>query len=373
MKEKEKVMKGNPYDIMRSYNKIMLDFFDKYADADLNTLEVKGSINKYNIDLVRMINDYIVKYKYFSRISHVIQNYIYHFWIDETEGNDKNLFRYVFNNIKRISGGVKSTFRIHHRLKSILKKVPIDQKLYIAIKKCCLVQTNRLDRLIENILPEYINITPLYDFMKILEKEGVNIFDYIIESVPLGKYNYENFDDMNEDVSVLIDVIDDLTSDKFEWKENLNKYKELNETRKKIADQSREHDKMEEKKRKAESVQNVLYQKASELQKSYNRSFQAITGGKGTDSKANHTLLVLKEEAMYFKEENGCADAKILLLARVYKSNCAAVKYYQKKHNESYFADSIKFATIFKLDDPIPEDIQEKVDNYDLVYHEFIL
>lgn len=373
MNEKRNTIGSSPYETMDRYNKMMLDFIDKYKGVDLNTSEVKGSINKYNIDLVRMINDYIVKYKYFNRIEHVIQNYIYHFWIDETEGNDKYLFRYVFNNIKRISGGVRSTSRIYYRLKSILKKVPIDQSLYKAIKQCCLVQTNRLDRLIENILPEYINITPLYDFMKILEKEGVDIFDYIIESVPLGKYNSNNFDDMDEDITSLIEVINELTVDKFEWKENLNKYKELHETRKKLAAESKEHDKMKEKKRKAESVQNVLYQKASDLQKNYDRSFQAITGGKGTDSKAKHDLLVLKEEAIYFKEENHCDDVKILLLAHVRKSNCAVVKYYRNKQGESYFADSIKFATLLKLDDPIPEDIQKKVDNYDLVFHEFIL
>lgn len=339
------------------YDRMISDFLKKYPLNKIDDIKSE-KLNNKNLEIIRCINEYNDKFYYFNRIIRIISNYFKSMIDDDAS-------KYGYKKIFDIWNSVKSQqFVIGYHSKKVIKKIALTADLYKAFKYSIGSCINRFDYLLDNVIIEYINITPLYDYKNILEEKGSSLYEDILEFFPID-ITIEKDDPL---IQSYIELVNVKTLNREEWKDNFNKYKEKYDEDISFRNKYKAEQKVEAKRNNAENVQIILNNSANMLYHNFELAFQYSC----YDNRAYVSLVKVKERALEFKEQNKCNDAKILLLAKVFTGSKGITKYYNADSYE-LMSNSIKNATIMKVDDPIPDEIQKLVDEFKMVYFEFII
>lgn len=332
----------NGYERKCHMHDVLKEFLEKFKETTYN----RQSIPKKNIEYIYSINDYIEKYDNFRRINGILFRFF-----DEVETFDDG-FRGRFINIIK---SCRLQFNMMYRCKIILKSASVEQKYLDAIKYCLNDISKRLDFLSEHILPCYIEMTPLDNYLK--EKGKDAFYEEMIELFPSA----DKIDDekLNEYIHKILSSYDGIES----WQEGLEKYQSFLKEKYKKIKISKEKESLEQKKKRALETEKALIQKSNVFSRQYLDG--GITYG------YNRAVQVIGLKALSLKKQ-GQKNNKIVFLAKTTKGR-AAKAYYLSLETEDYFTEAISKASILEEHEPLPKSIQEKIESYDIVAIEMMV
>ena len=323
----------------------MAKMFHEYIDKYFKVNE-KQPLNKMNVELIQEINEYYNKIHIFQRITKVIWVFIKEVDVIENEFSCKLL------NIKKSCMKQKELMGY---CKKILKTLPVERKYYNAIKYEINKMSKRIDYLLEFVIPTYIELTPLSNYIKDMGKE--NFYEEILEEFSVD----EKMED--EDLQKYIQKIVSSYSDDENWKAGMEKYKRfLQEKYKKIED-AKQKEALEKKKKLAEEAERKLILTSNNLQKLYFDG-EITYGHNYKVSKLGSAVADLN------KEEK--ANRKIVFLAKTARGFNASVFYYSSEV-EGFLTQSFRKCSIIKEYEKLPEELQTKIDSYELVAVEMMV
>lgn len=338
---KERKYFSNGLERVKYYQELMKDFLDTNLNSEQKT------INKANADLIKKINDYIDSYYYFSRLTYVISLIIQEY-----------LDKAAFSNYLRIKVSCKEQYHLFLCLKRALKRAPItEQRYYDAMNYSIKKSKERLDYLLDNVIFEYVKITPLYDYYNYLIKNGSSLKENIVECIDFDDVNNIANDTQVQDYLEKINKILEQENSK-EYLINLEKYIERRERIHQINLKEKEERLEKKKLQSIEKAQKCLDDKKNKMFKNF-------------DNGRCHYYLSNKDfsESEYSLKENGFNEFKFILIS---KPNITGAKSNWYLQNDGTLSKTFTKNCILMPTYQMPKDLLNQIKNGELLESEGI-
>lgn len=322
----------------------------KYMDSMFHEflgIQVKETmpVTRTNVLLLGKIHDYFEETEKFQKITKVI-----FVFLKETDS---------FSNFYQKLGNIKISCMKQRNMmclcKKILKSIPVEKKYVEPIEYTIAGLSKRLDYLLKVVVPAYIEMTPLSNYVKEMGEE--KFYEEICEMFPVGE-------DMEDDkLNEYIQKIFSSYSDDGNWEKGFNEYQEFLKEKYRNIEISKEQEAREKRKKLAEEAEKKLIMTSNNFQKLYLDG--CITYGYNYSvSKLGSRVVELKKAG---RERN-----KIVFLAKT-KKGANAAPFYFSLETEDNLTKSVEKLTILEEFEKLPENIQEKIDNYELAAVEMMV
>lgn len=321
--------------------KYMGDVFHEFLDIYSKTSKMQP-VNKMNMDVLYSINDYIEKFTYFRRLTTVILEFLKDLIQDGT---------YVHNFIKLKESCLKQ-YNLVLITKKTIKKVPLDKKYYVAIKYEINGISNRLDYLLENVVFEYLRMTPLNDYMKYLERNGKTLQNDINENIDLDNSVLDNPNISN----YVKTILDSLGISDEEYLEKRKTYETFLQRKYELIEKDKEEQKQKQKEKRFLETEAKLQVDASNLEKLIN-------------SRKLHSINILARQFSNLKFQNEKLG-RIILIGKTLKGANARTHYLSK---DGTLVDSVSKIKVFTFNEKYPDEIQKKIDSKDYASAEILI
>lgn len=339
---KERTKFYNAYDKKNYMSDLMKEFLSMNSELPTEN----KPIPRRNVDLIYSINEYITKYDTFRRINRILFRFL-----EETEVFDKG-FRGRYLNILK---SCRRQFDMIYKCKVILKKVPVEQKYCDAIKYVLNDISKRLDYLMKNILPCYIEVTPLDNYVKNIGNE--KFYDEIMELFPLVDKIEE------EKLTEYVHSILSSYSGDGDWQKGLASYRKFLERKYAKLDAIKEEEALEKRKKRAAETEKMLISKSNNFSRLYMDGCVTYGYNRGVSNIGNRVADLKKK---------GRTKNKIVFLAKTAKG-ANANAFFLSLETEDNFTPAITKAAILEEHEPLPKQIQEKIENYEIAAVELMV
>lgn len=198
-------------DEVYNFTSVLKDFIHTYDARHIKS----ETLNKYNVNILRDINGYYEKYLCFYRLASLILRFLVICRRTESKIN---------THLLEMIGIEKRTMTILKNVKKICKNYPITRKDYLKLKNIIILLENHLDMINNEILLDYMNVTPLIYYKEILEKEGNDFMEVINTELQFIEAN----DVPRFKVNPIIDnfsrkILDKLNEEQDNWRERMTK------------------------------------------------------------------------------------------------------------------------------------------------------
>jgi len=307
-----------------------------------------GKCNTYSVEIVHMLNEkYSEKYVTFQKVAYAVWYFI--------KNNDE--LEYGFGcRLMNIIQSVKKQFLFWCKVKNIVKRVPLEEQDYKSIKRGLNNAIKRFDYLWENILPEYLYVTPAYSYMKNLEKNGKSIKDDVSEFFEFQPYQ-------NVDESQLQKYCEYIQSqcDDDSWKENLMKYNETQKRRLGIIQNEKALEKAEKLSKKYEDTLSILEYHGRIFYKNF------MVAGK-TPQQGKSMAKIGMSVSEFDKKGESC---KVVLLMRNGCRSSQSVKFFCK--NAENYMSCMSKATVIGNKEKLPAELEELINEGKIASCEIVL
>lgn len=340
---KERTKFYNGYEKKEYMHRVIKEFLDLYK-----TIPEKGTVNKRNLEIIQLINEYYEKYIYFARLTSVIMEFLKNFYSEESN---------YISNFFGIKKSCKKQYELIISIKNRVKKVPIDSKYETAIKYTIEDVKKRLDYLLNNIVYTYLEMTPLLDYMKYLENNGKTLEDDISENIDLDENILDNPSVTNYVQKVLNCLnYSDSNCNYLKKKEIYENF--LNEKYKKIEKEKLEK-KQKQKENRFKETEYKLQKDASNIERTINN---------GNLFKYNVCVTKLSKKFVELKKE-GYKYGRIILIGKTIKGYNAATYYLSGEE----LSKGLSNASVLSPKEEIPSKIQELINSKDYAIAEITI
>ena len=334
------------YDKKMEYDSLLKEFIQEMENKEKNP----NGVSKFNFEMVRCMNEYLDKSRYFQKITYVILLFLKEFeYIDDS----------IISKFVHIKQSVKQQFYLFLQVKDGLKKQSVPDKYKKVIPYEIKKASERIDYLLKNIIPIYIEMTPLFSYQKKLKEEGKDLYSDISESLKLNENMMEN-----PEVELYIKKVYASLSNENDWEEGFNQYMEFMQLKKQRIEESKNAEREIKKAKKKEDAEATLYIKAKILEHNYMN---------GTASNGNHSRIIaslgLKRQEMKFAGKNNC---KLVLLAKTGAGSKAATMYFCE-NSENFMTSALSKATLLEEKEELPDKLLEQIQNNDIAFVELML
>lgn len=342
-----------PMDVLFDDDKNINIFLKKHQH--ILSEEGVGKCNKYSLDIVLSFNEYKQQYDDFMRLGHVVLYFLREMDLHDLKDN-------VYARWLRILCSLKKQKMFYDKLKNISKKIPLSKQDYNSIKRGIEYAGKRITYIYEKILPEYLNITPVYSYLKKLEKESISFFEdsakYIDYSV--SKEDFYFSEESQKKLAGYCNMI--MEESGSEWEENLAQFKSVYEKRMQKIQAVKDKEKEEKKKKKSEEAQDYLDYYASKVSKNIN---DIVVGNKRNCYPYSR---VISRMSIFSVNRKTC---KIILFLNSTCRSANAVRYFSKE-TDGYIGPLTK-ATVVDAKFEIPDELAQKIADNNMVISELIL
>lgn len=194
------------------YTSLLKEFIHSY-DMRYKKSE---TLNKYNMNILMDINGYYEKYLYFYRLASLISRFLA---ICRRKEYKINVY------LLEIISNEKQKMAILKTVKKICKKYQITRKDYLKLKNIIMLLENHLDIITNEILLDYMKVTPVISYKKIIEKEGKDFIEVVNTELQL----IEAYDDTRKfKINPVVDnfagiILDKLNEEQDNWRERMKK------------------------------------------------------------------------------------------------------------------------------------------------------
>lgn len=326
-------------------NEAIKNFIRKYYKRASETKI--GNCNKVSRQVVMAYHEYYDNYMEFMKYANVI-----YYFLCSISDIDKGINKRWLN----IMMSVKKQKRFFAIIKDICKKIPITAEdgkyILLSFKK----GNERFTYLYENVMPEYLNITPAYSYIKKLHAKGIDFRDDLRENLD---FEMENFFYENEPLKAYCEKIKADNGDK-EWEENLRLYHQSLDNRGAIYDKYKAEGRERKKEDKAHKSQSFL--------DNYSRAFARNFNNAGLKKEGWYTSGIGVQTHEFSKRGEKC---KVVLLMSSGSSRKEAVKFFCKDR-EGYMS-GVRNATVIGEFEELPDSILERITAKQLVYTEIMV
>lgn len=350
--QKMKDRATTPYDVVAAYNVTFRQFLNR---ANANPESV---VNKRSMDIVRLCNEVYSKYRDTVICISCVAN-----MLDFMHTTD-----YTFNG--EIHAMLKLKHSLHwsmNRVRAIqqaAKKQKINEREYPAIRYHVNTVAYRCTYQLEEILPEYIAMTPLAEHLKALEQKDLLLYDDMVEM----------FDSLPDDMSPefyneFVDSYAKKIIDRYpvgEWASKRDNYIKRTLMSKAESNKAREEHKQQAKVKLYNDVTDQLSTLANKFRYNYDHIDDLEKHEKNAYSRL-HTRVT------EFRIQHKC-DPKVILL---YSTACRSFEFRKVMFYNSDYPDgvsrSIGNAALFHPTDPLPESVKDRAEKMSCAYVEVIL
>ena len=297
----------------------------------------KINLNKYNIEVIREINGVFEIYTPTLRKFYLISKLLKHI--------DIGLCRQWIN----ICVSLKNQKLLFGVCRSKLKTTGVTKKQRDAILYAINEFQKRLNWVQENILPEYIDLTPLKEYSESLTSTGQSLDDILIDYINSNNRPEDDFDSFD----CIAEIIIEKTSNNTEYLKRLDEYKH----RKNIIAQKI---KAEERDKKLQTQLSNAYDRLSYLSNVVHKNIY------------NNIYLYsnFDFDKLHFYKLRGEKLAKIIIACKVSHKSAHGACYYIDKNNK--LSESLSRSLVLAEHDMIPSEIQELVDEKKIVITEIL-
>lgn len=322
-------------------DKVLHEFLDVY-----DSVTEKKFVNKMSAEIVQLINEYIEKYIYFSKLTTVIAEFLKNIYGTQNK---------YFSNFLSIKKSCKKQYGLLCLVKRISKKIPLERKYYVALKYNIEKISQRLDYLLNNVVFTYLEITPILDYSTKLESEGKTLEADITENIDFK----EDFTDDKNVMDYVQKVLNSLENSNGEYLKNKEKYETFLNKKYEIVEDEKNEQKQKQKEIRFLETEAKLQQDARNIERSINN---------GNLYKYSSNIVALGKKFSLLKDK-GNKYGRIILVGKT-KAGSRAATYYLSGEE---LTNSLAKASVFTQNEKIPNKIQELIDNKDYAIAEILV
>lgn len=318
---------------------VLHEFLDCYQNKNFEYTNRKG------MEIIGMINDYNDKYFYFVKLTNIIAIFLKELY---GIGNE-------FSKFLNIKSSCKKQFNLLYTTKTILKKVPVENKYYVALKYNVEKISERLDYLTKYVVFSYLEMTPILNYIKILEDEGKSLEKEIMEKFPDMVNDSEDFE-----LRKYMEEIFSKVSDNQDWKKGRDIYLNFLNEKRKSMEENKMEEKLNKKKLLAKDAEQKLIITGNNIEKIIMR---------GDNAKLSVRMIGNK---IFELKQAGEKNAKLIMLAKTSRG-INAKAYYYSQDSSNFLTNSLCKATVLKENVELPNEILDKIKSFDMVFKEILL
>ena len=269
-------------------------------------------------------------------------------FLKEFNGENSN----YLHNFYKIKLSCKAQSEKMKVIKIKVKNTTLNSKYYNSIKNSIPAFNDRLNYLLKFVIFEYFEMTPLSNYMRKLEAQNISLEEDIQNNIDFDESVKDNESVKNYVEKVLNSL--DLSSD--DYMERKIKYEKFLEVKKSIIETEKQQKKKEKQDELFDLATHKIEKEANDLKKSI------------FSLKASSAMPHLINSFVDLKKK-GHKNAKIIVLGNVKAGKNAARQYIGKDGLTKALNRTIVFAEC----EPIPEYINEKVNNKEYAIAEIII
>lgn len=344
MKQKTKFVSG--YDKSVYMSEMTLEFLTRYENVKSSTL------NRSNAELIGMINDYLGKYTYFQRISHVVLGFI-----QMVECSDKDMYVSII----KIKTSVKKQMMLLWRCKKILKNAAVETRYVEPIRYSIEAISKRIDYLNSVVIPSYIEMTPIKEYDNYLVSIGSSLYKDITENLDVHMDSSD--EQWEEKVKAYCQRVISSLSKSGDWEDAYNRYKSRMQKIAEVKARDKEKERLKKVNQNKSDAEEVLIRQSGLIRRNLELNMARLKRSMASSS--------LSIKLGNFKNK-GYSEAKLVLLANVRAGKRAKVWYYSADE-EDYLVGGVIKSTLLPVDARLPKVLEDKIKRDELVMVEVVL
>lgn len=303
----------------------------------------KGSCSRYGVEFVRLVNGFYVEYSKFQKISYTTLCFL----------KRMNVDRAIVERLFKVMSSVKSQWKFLYSIKKAAKLVPITRDEYVLF--CGVVDniSERIKRLSDTVVPEYLKITPAYSYIKELEEEGKSFFEEVDGMLDFSDWMQNS----EENINNYLDYIDSHCHGD-EWLMEYNRYNAFQEKRLQIIEDEKQTAKKEKQEQKALESREYI----EKYSRDFYRQFMAPVI-------SEYPYVRIGLQVNEFNKKNQRCKAIIFI-----KSGCKShnrIRFYSESRED--LMGPMSKATVVEEGFCLPHELMEKVEGNVLSFCEVML
>lgn len=311
-----------------------------------------ATCNKLSLNVCIHVNDYVENYTDFMKVGNVVYTFLIRFH------DERDRLPILWLNILR---SVKKQLNFICYLKRICKKTCITKQDYKMLLDSIDRANRRFDYLYNRVLPEYMDITPLYSYKKVLESKGISFVDDIKQNINF-EVDKEEFYFGHKEVDDYCDrIIAACDQEDTTWKDNLASYMAKSEKRLEYIKEEKKKEREDNRRKKSETAQRLLNTYSEEIRREYQKAYLS------SDRRGAGSLV---PRVVKFSERG--EKCKIVVMLSTYASSKSSMKFYSKD-KEDHMCGGARNCSILQEHEELSQDILDKINDYRMVICEIVL